>query len=260
LVVDNLPLVGYLVSELCARVTHLSRDDYASVGALALVTAADAYKPELGIPFGAYARTRITGAFADEMRSSDWASRGTRKRIKETLAVQESLSAAFGRAATVDEIAGALGVSKDDAQAALADAARTVTTLDDVTAELLRSDRQSPEEAAMESERAAFLRRAVDALPERLALIVRRIYFEDQTVGQVADELGISHSAVSQQRGEAMRLMRDGIHTHYEGTRQEPDAKLSASRRSAYLARLAQQAVAGVSEAGLQQRAARPAS
>jgi RNA polymerase sigma factor for flagellar operon FliA len=247
LVVDNLPLVGYLVSELCARVTHLSRDDYASVGALALVTAADAYKPELGIPFGAYARTRITGAFADEMRSSDWASRGTRKRIKETLAVQESLSAAFGRAATVDEIAGALGVSKDDAQAALADAARTVT-------------RQSPEEAAMESERAAFLRRAVDALPERLALIVRRIYFEDQTVGQVADELGISHSAVSQQRGEAMRLMRDGIHTHYEGTRQEPDAKLSASRRSAYLARLAQQAVAGVSEAGLQQRAARPAS
>ncbi|MET1016487.1 MAG: flagellar biosynthesis protein FliA, partial [Leifsonia flava] len=38
LVVENLPLVGYLVSELCGRATHLSRDDLASVGAIALIT------------------------------------------------------------------------------------------------------------------------------------------------------------------------------------------------------------------------------
>ena len=69
LVVENLPLVGYLVSDLCARATHLSRDDLASAGAVALVTAADAYDPTLGIPFGAYARTRILGAFADDMRA-----------------------------------------------------------------------------------------------------------------------------------------------------------------------------------------------
>ena len=37
MVVQNLPLVGYLVSEVCARATHLSRDDLASAGALALV-------------------------------------------------------------------------------------------------------------------------------------------------------------------------------------------------------------------------------
>jgi len=30
LVVENLPLVGYLVSDLCSRATHLSRDDLAS--------------------------------------------------------------------------------------------------------------------------------------------------------------------------------------------------------------------------------------
>ena len=69
LIVDNLPLVGYLVSSLCARATHLSRDDLASVGAIALITSADSFDPTLGVPFGAYARRRITGAFADEMRS-----------------------------------------------------------------------------------------------------------------------------------------------------------------------------------------------
>jgi hypothetical protein len=55
LVVENLPLVGYLVSEVWGRATHLSRDDLASAGALALITAAEAFDPTLGVPFGAYA-------------------------------------------------------------------------------------------------------------------------------------------------------------------------------------------------------------
>ena len=45
LVLDNLPLVGYLVSDLCARATHLSREDLASVGALGLVLAASRSTP-----------------------------------------------------------------------------------------------------------------------------------------------------------------------------------------------------------------------
>lgn len=90
LVVENLPLVGYLVSEVWSRATHLSRDDLASAGSVGLIHAAEAFKPELGVPFGAFARRRILGAFADEMRSSDWASRTIRKRIKETLQVQET--------------------------------------------------------------------------------------------------------------------------------------------------------------------------
>ena len=92
LVVDNLPLVGYLVRDLCARATHLSRDDLAAAGALALVTSADAYDPSLGVPFGAFARRRIIGSFADTMRTDDWATRSARRRIRETLAVQETLA------------------------------------------------------------------------------------------------------------------------------------------------------------------------
>jgi RNA polymerase sigma factor FliA len=259
-IIENLPLVGYLVSDLLARATHLSRDDMAAVGALALVTAAEAYKPELGIPFGAYARTRIVGAFADEMRSADWASRGTRKRIKETLAVQESLSAALGRTATLDEIAGALGVDRATAAASLADASRTVSSLDETVADHLASDLAAPEEHLLADERARYVQAAVDALPERMAHIVRRIYFDECTVKDVAEELGITHSAVSQQRSEAVRLMREGLVEHYEtDAPTEPTAKLSAARRSAYLARLAQQAVASVSVAAGEQRTARAA-
>lgn len=248
LVVENLPLVGYLVSDLCSRATHLSRDDLASAGALALVQAAGAYDPTLGIPFGAYARTRIVGAFADEMRASDWATRSARKRIKETMAVQESLTAGLGRTPNVEEIANALGVDRDTASAALADASRTVTTIDETVETILVSDAVSPEDSLLAGEQTAYVRAAVAALPERMRYVVEAIYFDDRTVTEVAEELGITHSAVSQQRSEAIRLMREGMATHYadEGDPHVIEAKTSQARRSAYLARLAQHAVANV--------------
>ncbi|TQL46603.1 RNA polymerase sigma factor for flagellar operon FliA [Homoserinimonas aerilata] len=250
LVIDNLPLVGYLVSELCARATHLSRDDLASVGAIGLITAAESFDSSLGIPFGAFARKRITGAFADELRAGDWASRGTRKRIKETLLVQDSLTASLGRSPSVDEIAAALGVDRDTAAEAMADASRTVTTLDDMTADTMIADTALPEESLLEEERTAYLRAAVEALPEKMRHIVTAVYFDDRPVKEIAEELGITHSAVSQQRSEAIRLLRDGLGTHYSDNpdaEYEAESRVSAASRNAYLARLANQAVAGMS-------------
>ena len=252
MVVENLPLVGYLVSEVCARATHLSRDDLASVGAVALVQAADAFDPTLGIPFGAYARTRIVGAFADDMRSGDWASRGTRKRIKETLSTQEALTASLGRAPSVDEIAGALGVDRQTASSALADAARTVSTLDDTVADHLAADVPMPGDHLLASERSRYVRAAVEALPERMRLIVEAVYFGDRTVTEVAAELGITHSAVSQQRTEAVRLLRDALAAHYaddETADFVPVSKTAPARRSAYLSKVATNAAVGIARA-----------
>ena len=249
LVVENLPLVGYLVSEVWSKARHLDRDDLASAGAVALITSAEAFKPELGIPFGAFARRRIVGAFADEMRSLDWATRSARKRIKVTLEVQDTLAAALGRAATVDEIANALGVDRAEAAAGIADASRTVSTLDDVTAALIVADTPLPEENVLASEKLRFLHASVAALPEKMRYIVEQVYFAERTVKEVAEELGTTHSAVSQQRAEAIRLLRDGLGTHYPDSPDVayvPESRIALSGRSAYLARLAEQAVVGI--------------
>lgn len=248
LVVENLPLVGYLVSEVWAKAMHLSRDDLASAGALALITAADGFNPDLGVPFGAYARRRIIGAFADEMRSIDWATRSARRRIKETTAVQDTLSAALGHAPSVDEVAAALGVSRQEAAAGIADASRTVSTLDETTAEYLVADTAMPEESLLSDERLAYLRAAVVSLPEKMRYVVEQVYFCDRSVKDIADELGTTHSAVSQQRSEAIRLLRDGLGTHYADSDAEhvPQSRIAPANRSAYLSRLADQAVMGL--------------
>jgi RNA polymerase sigma factor for flagellar operon FliA len=239
LIEENLPLVGYLAAETHARATNVPREELASVGALALVTAADAFDSSLGVPFGAYARRRILGAFADEMRAMDWASRGIRKRIKETVAVRETLTAALGRSATVAEIATAMAVPEDAVSEALADAARTVTTLEDPSARDLAGDIPLPEESALLAERRHVLECAVRALPERMRTIVQAVYVEERPVKEIAEELGVSHSAVSQQRSEAVRLLRDALEQCFaDGAAPAPVARVSASVRDAFFDRM----------------------
>jgi RNA polymerase sigma factor for flagellar operon FliA len=241
LVVENLPLVGYLVSEVWARATHLSRDDLASAGALGLIGAAQGFKPEMGVPFGAFARRRILGAFADEMRSADWATRTIRKRIKETLQVQETLTAALGRIPAVDEIASALGVDRAAAAEALEDASRTIASIDESESDYLAAEIATPEDAMITDERSKMVRAAVAALPERMRYVVEEIYFNERSVKELAEETGLTHSAISQQRAEGMRLIRDGLSTHYADDEKVPtlESRVAPARRSAYLARVA---------------------
>lgn len=247
LIEDNLPLVGYLAAETHARATHIPREELAAVGALALVTAADAFDAELGVPFGAYARRRILGAFADEMRAMDWASRGIRKRIKETVAVRDALTAGLGRTATVAEIATAMGAPKDAVAEALADAARTLTTLDDPSARDVSADIPLPEESALVGERREVLEQAVTALPERMRRIVQAVYFEERPVKEIAEELGVTHSAVSQQRAEAIRLLRDALDRYFaEGQAPATTSRVSANARDAFFGRIAEAGTARI--------------
>lgn len=236
LVVENLPLVGYLVSDLCARATHLSREDMASAGSLGLVLAAEAYDPSTGVPFGAFARRRITGALMDELRSLDWAGRGARKRIKAVQAMTETLTSGLGRRPSNDELATALGIGRQEVAETLADAARTVGPIDETVSDSLVAATIAPEEATLAAEQTSYVRAAVSSLPERLRHIVTAIYLDGRAVKDVAEELGLTSSAISQQRSEAIRLLREGLTLHYADAGSEPPAPRPVSaRRTAYL-------------------------
>ncbi|WP_345385060.1 sigma-70 family RNA polymerase sigma factor [Arthrobacter cryoconiti] len=252
LVVQNLPLVGYLVSEICMRASHLSRPDLTQVGAVALIHCAESFDESLGVPFGAYARRRIKGAFADELRREDWATRGARTRMSEHSVMAETLSAKLGRVPSTVELAAALGVDRATVEAARVDASRTVTPLTDVIADMVAAAAPNPEDTVVESEHAAFLAAAVAALPEKMRYIVEQVYYGDRSVKELAEELGSSHSAVSQQRSEAMRLLRDGIERHYLATADAnsvPHARVAPSRRDAYLSELGARTLGGATRA-----------
>jgi RNA polymerase sigma factor FliA len=249
LVLQNLPLVGYLVSDVSAKAKHFDRDDLASAGTLALIACAESYDPSRGVPFSAYARHRILGAFTDEMRHNDWASRTTRRRITDVTMTQDTLTNTLGRNPTIDEIAAALGVDKETAEAALADADRNVTVLDDAAANILLASSPSPEESVLIEEQIRFVHASVQSLPEKMRYVITQVYLEERSVKDLAEELGSTHSAVSQVRSEGIRLLREAMEAHYGATTvaDAPDQRrISASRRNAYLSKVADMTLGGI--------------
>jgi RNA polymerase sigma factor for flagellar operon FliA len=239
----HMPLVGHLVREMLARVpAHVSRDDLLSAGYAALVAAARTFDDTRGVPFARFAATRIRGAILDELRGLDWASRSVRQRARRTDSARQELTAELGRNPSVAEVAERLGCSAEDIESADDDVQRAVvfSLQGFATAgaeDLVTEPSPGPEEMLVRRERLGYLRHAVDALPDRLRAVVVGYFFEERPMAQIAAQLGVTESRVSQLRAEALGLLRDGLNTHLEPSLAGagPDQQgCVARRRAAY--------------------------
>lgn len=249
LIRDNLPLVGYLVNELIGRLpAHVSRDDLTSAGLLALVQAAQSYDAARGVPFARFASARIRGALIDELRAYDWASRSVRAKARRRDQAVEELAGALGRTPTQAEIAGYLGVPESEIDAVEEDVVRAVVLSMQGFAdpamleELVPAGDVSPDERLMATERIGYLNDAVAELPERLRVVVVGYFFEERPMAEIAADLGVTESRVSQMRAEALALLRDGLNAALapdQVAMAERPGGCVARRREAYYAAVA---------------------
>jgi len=214
LVREHLPLVGHLVRTVLMRVpTHVNQDDLVSAGMLALVLAARSFDASRGVPFTGFAAIRIRGALTDALRSMDWASRAVRSKARQVDAVRNELAAALGRTPSRDEVAQTMGVTVAELDAVEADLDRAaVVSLQSLNPEgvdeRLPQASDGPEALLIKREQIGYLHDAIAELPERLRLIVQRYFFENRKMSEIAEELGVTESRISQLRSEALVLMR----------------------------------------------------
>ncbi len=255
---SHMPLVGHIVRDVLSRVPgHVSRDDLTSAGLTALVVAARGYDPSRGVAFATYATTRVRGAILDELRAVDWASRSVRRRAREVEATRGTLAAQLGRAATDAEVASASGLSLEDVTRNAEDVNRASvlslhgfgeTPLD----EIVTSRAPSPEDEVEQGELTRYLVDAVAELPERLRVVVQGYFFGERPMADLAAELGVSESRISQMRAEALVLLKDVLHHAFSPEQVERQARpdgVVARRRDAYFAAVDARAAASVSSA-----------
>ena len=248
LVRSAVPLVHHIARELLGRLPgHIDRSDLESAGFVALVQAARSWEPERGVPFARYAAIRVRGALTDELRGMDWASRSVRGKARAIEAARQKLTSDLGRAPSPEEVASATGLSRADITDSDADLSRaSVLSLHSEAAgegvASLVDQQEGPEQLLIRRESLGYLEDAIEELPDRLKLVVRGYFFEQRPMAELAAELGVTESRISQLRAEAVTLLRAGLTPALEMAQQKEAVRVGPrvlAARQAYISAVA---------------------
>ena len=102
-----------------------------------------------------------------------------------------------------------------------------------------------PEQNVLANEQLRYLAAGVESLPERLRYVIEQLFFADRPVVELAEELGVTQSRISQLRTEALTLLRDGMNASLDPElvpqAARPDG-VAERRRRAYFASVAAKA------------------
>ncbi len=253
LVEDTLPLVSQLVSAVAANYPrHADREELAQAASLGLVEAAHRYDPSRGVPFGPWAAMRIRGAIIDAARALDFAPRSVRAAGREIEAAHAELQNVLGRTPEHDELAAHLNISSRELVKTQGKLHRSlvlsleaptgdedgspVTLADNVVAPIASAAAQLENR-----EQAAYLIDALELLPERLQTVIRGYFLEGRTSADLAEQLDVTESRVSQLRSEGLALLRAGLEAQYAEIPAAPVETATtpaARRKAAYAASL----------------------
>ena len=243
LVEAHLSLATHLARERAASLpAHINLDDLRSAAMLALVVSAKNFDPDRGVPFANFAAIRIRGALKDELRGMDWATRTVRARSREAESVRGHLTAVLDRSPRPDEIAEAMEVTIRELHSLNADVARARVLSLQSLAESADVDvpddaAGGPEAVLIRREQLGYLHDAIAELPVRLRIVVTGYFFDGRQMSDIALELGVTQSRVSQLCTKALAMLRDGLDSQLETT-PRPERPVSAqhgAQRAAYI-------------------------
>jgi RNA polymerase sigma factor for flagellar operon FliA len=226
LILTYAPLVKFVAGRLGSGLpAHVDENDLVSYGLLGLIGAIERYDPDRDVKFETNAITRIKGAIIDELRAMDWVPRSVRARAREIERAMASLEAQLHRAPTDTEIAEKIGITETDLEDSLTDIARSsIAALDEVwTISSSGGDQVAlidtiedtsgpePQKALDETETREALAESIAALPEREKIVVTLYYYEELTLREIGDVLGVTESRVSQLHTKAILRLRSRL-------------------------------------------------
>jgi RNA polymerase sigma factor for flagellar operon FliA len=226
LVVAYAPLVKYVAGRLSSGLpAHVEEADLISYGLTGLISAIERFDLTREIKFETYAITRIRGAIIDELRMLDWVPRSVRARARDIERANTKLEARLHRAPTDEEVAAELNISVSDFQDSLIQISHsTIVALDELwtvsdsggdQVSLLDTlpDRGAPDPQMLvdQGEMRTRIADAIAALPDREKLVIALYYYENLTLREIGEVLGVTESRVSQLHTKAVLRLRSKL-------------------------------------------------
>ena len=218
-----MPLVRYVAGSMAQRAAVspiVDYDDLVGYGTEGLLHAITTFNPAAGVKFSTWAVMHIRTTIQDALRELDPLPRSVRTRAKDITRVSSDLANRQGAWPSAEQVAAELDLPVEQVRTTLHDLSRTTVSLDYVDdsgedssaswmASLADEDQETDPAAALDaSQTTIMLREAVDQLPEREARIIRGYYREGRNMRDIAKELGVSESRISQLHSQALRRLR----------------------------------------------------
>ena len=226
LVVAYSPLVKYVAGRMASGLpSHVEEADLISYGLLGLIGSIERFDIERDIKFETFAVSRIKGAIIDELRSLDWVPRSVRSKARDVENAHAKLENRLQHSPTDEEMSDELGVSVEEFHSILLEIANSsVLALDDLwtiadpdggQVSLLDTIHDphavDPEREMDAAELKDRLADAIESLPERERLVVALYYYENLTLREIGEVLGVTESRVSQLHTKAVLGLRSGL-------------------------------------------------
>ncbi len=212
-------LVRRLAHQMIAKLpANVEIDDLIQVGMIGLADALARFDASQGVQFETFATQRIRGAMLDELRGTDWMSRGNRRQQRSIEAAVHKLEQKLGRAPVESEIAREMGVSLAEYQESLGRVRGTqLVYLEDMNGDdgdedyldrHVADDAGNPLSMLQDRRMREALVAGIKNLPEREQFVMSMYYEQDMNLKEIAAVLGVTESRVCQLHSQSIARLR----------------------------------------------------
>jgi RNA polymerase sigma factor for flagellar operon FliA len=219
LLLEQLPQVRYIARRIHDRLPQsVCVEDLVHAGVLGLMDALAKYDPAKNVQLKSYAKFRIRGAILDSLRGLDWSPRDIRRKARQMETVHNQLKSELGRAATEPELAAAMGLELQDFYIFLRDLrGLDLGSLEEstenghegvVSGALATAPEDDPFHLCLKGEMKELLTAAISELPEKERQVLALYYYEELTMKEIGQVLGVGESRVSQIHSAAVVRLR----------------------------------------------------
>lgn len=217
-----LPLVRYNAEKVWQKLPDgVDLNDLMSAGVFGLMDAIDAFDLDRGVKFETYCVPRIRGAMLDELRTMDWVPRLVRSKASKLEAARKAAEAEFGRPPSDNELAERMNLTIEefDKLKSEANAVGLVSlnkkwyetdSYKDVREIDILED-QKGVDPTLSLQKRDLMRLVTKGLNRNERLIIILYYYEELTMKEIGQTLGLSESRVSQMHSSIVARLKEQL-------------------------------------------------
>ena len=217
-----LSLVRYNAERVWAKLPEgVDLNDLMSAGVFGLMDAIEAFDMDRGVKFETYCVPRIRGAMLDELRTMDWVPRLVRSKASKVEAARKIVEARVGRPPMESEIAEQMGLPIQEFERMKSDA--SAVNLVSLEKKLYETDSYKDvrevdvvediksEDPAVGIQKMDVMRLVTKGLNRNERLIIILYYYEELTMKDIGNTLGLSESRVSQMHSSIVARLKEQL-------------------------------------------------